>query len=86
MVMADLTGAAFEIDSEEVHMYLVKFISGNNTFESKVQSNDRHSNGRLNYITLKEHYEGVGVNTKYILRAESLLENLTYTGEKHPHM
>lgn len=86
VAMADLNGAAFEVDSAEVHTYLVKFISGNNTAESKIQSNDHHSNGRLDYIALKEHYEGVGVNAKDILRADSVLEKLTYTGEKHPHM
>ena len=84
--MAILTGATFEVDSAEVYTYLVKFISGNNTAESKIESNERHSNGRLDYIALKEHYASVGVNAKDILRAESILEKLTYTGEKQPHM
>ena len=67
VVMAVLTGTAFEVGSAEVHTYLIKFISGNNAAESKIQRNDRHSNGCLDYIALKEHYEGVGVNAKDIL-------------------
>ena len=84
--MENLTSAAFEVDSAEVHTYLARFSSGNNTAESKIQSNERHSNGRLDYIALKAHYKGVGVNAKDVLRAEYILENLTYTGEKKPHM
>ena len=47
VAMADLTGAALEVDRTEVHMYLVKFINGNNTAESKTQSNDQHSKEHL---------------------------------------
>ena len=43
VAMAVLTGAAFEVDSAEVQTYLVKFISGNNTAESKNQRNDRYN-------------------------------------------
>ena len=38
VVMAVLTGTAFEVGSAEVHTYLVIFISGNNTAEFIIQS------------------------------------------------
>ena len=36
--MAPLSGATFAVDSAEVHTYIVNFIAGNNTAESKIQS------------------------------------------------
>ena len=84
MAMADLIDATYEVDNAEVHTYLVKFISGNNTAESKIQINDRHSNGCLDYIALKEHYEDVGVNAKGILQAESILEKVNLYGREVP--
>ena len=74
--MGLLQGAAFEVDSAEVHTYLVNFISGNQTAESKIQNYTRNSNGRLDYIALKELYKGVGVNAIDILREESILEKV----------
>ena len=65
--MASLNGEAFEFDSAEVHTYIVKFMSGNKTAESKIQSHTQTNNGREDYISLKNHYEVVGVNAVDIL-------------------
>ena len=46
---APLNGAAFITDSAEVHTYLVKFISENDTAESKIQTNAAQNNGQLDY-------------------------------------
>ena len=37
-------------------------------------------------ILLLNYYERIGVNLIDILRADSILEKLTYTGGKHPQM
>ena len=86
VAMASLNGVAFKVDSAEVHTYIVKFISGNDTAESKIQSHTITNNGRKDYIALKNHYEGIGVNSVDILRADAILEKLNYSGEKPPHM
>ena len=84
--MAPLNGEAFTIDAAEVHTLLVSFISGNATAESKIQGHTSENNGRLDYIALKEHYEGVGILAMDITAADKILESLYYTGEKRPHM
>ena len=43
-------------------------------------------NGRLDFIALKNHYEGVEVHDINIVQAEKLLQDLSYAGEKNPHM
>jgi hypothetical protein len=83
---APLQGEAFTRDAAEVHTYIVSFIAGNTTAESKVMSHAEERNGRLDYLSLKEHYEGVGVNAVDALGADKALENLFYSGEKKPHM
>jgi hypothetical protein len=67
--MAPLNGEAFTIDAADVHTYLVNFVAGNETAEAKMQAYEGQNNGRLNYIALKDHYEGVGVHALDITRA-----------------
>lgn len=83
---APLNGDAFNTDSNEVHTYITKFISGNPTAKVKVQAIAEAGNGRLAYQALKEHYEGVGVHAREIVRADKVLQSLHYSGEKKPHM
>jgi hypothetical protein len=83
---APLTGEAFTRDAAEVHTYIVNFIAGNTTAESKILAYNDQRNGRLDYIALKDHYEGVGINAVDALGADKALENLFYAGEKKPHM
>ena len=54
--------------------------------KTKIQHLAAESNGRKDYLALKEHYEGVGVLAFEIQQAESDLRSLYYTGEKKPHM
>ena len=58
-----LAGKAFEIDASEVHTYLIKLIEGNPTAESKIQTYLNENNGRTDFLTLVEYYEGVGVHS-----------------------
>jgi hypothetical protein len=51
-----------------------------------LQSYKGQNNGRLDFIALKDHYEGVGLHALDITKAESVLSNLHYGGKKKPHM
>ena len=84
--MAPLAGESFVVDSAEVHTYLTSFTSGNSTAEAKMKPHSLQNNGRLDYTALIHHYEGVGINSIDILRADEILDKLFYQGEKKPHM
>ena len=83
---APLAGEAFETDAAEVHSYIVKFINGNPVAEVKLLPFQDDKNGRLDFQALKDHYEGVGINAIDILKADKIIKNLYYMGEKKPHM
>jgi hypothetical protein len=61
-------------------------ISQNDTAKSKMQTNANLNNENLEFVGLKEHYEGVGVNALDVTHADRLLETLFYSGEKKPTM
>lgn len=84
--LAPLHGEAYSIDSSTVRTLLINFITGNPTAEAKVQHLATHNDGRRDYITLRDHYEGVGVHAKDITKAINIIDNLYYSGEKKPHM
>ena len=83
---APLEGPAFHADMAEVHTYITKYIAGNATAEAKIQVHAGDNNGRLDFAALRDHYEGVGINSVDILKADTALESLFYSGEKKPHM
>ena len=84
--MAPLNGDAYNIDKKEVHTYIIKFIAGNATAEAKVQTYLQALDGRQDFQALVEHYEGVGIHSLDITRADRILKSLDYLGEKKPHM
>lgn len=79
-------GEAFEVDSSNVHTYIMNFIQGNANVEAKILGVLDQRDGRGAYQRLKEHYKGVGINAIAIMEAKLVIQNLTYTGEKKPHM
>jgi hypothetical protein len=83
---ANLHGAAFITDAAEVHTYVTKFITNNDVAESKLSAIADQNDGRQDFLTLKDHYEGIGVNALDVTRADRLLETLFYSGEKKPNM
>ena len=83
---APLHGPAFAADVEEVHSYIIGFITENPAAENKILPFATRSDGRVDFIALKEHYEGVGANAKAIVKAEDDITNMFYSGEKKPHM
>ena len=83
---APLTGDVFQSDASVVHTYIVKFISGNATAEAKILSHTATRNGRLDFNSLSEHFEGVGIHAKNVTEADKTIDTLFYNGEKKPHM
>ena len=86
VAMAELAGESFVSDANEVHTYIIKFIAGNANAESKLQPYLDQANGRLDFQTLVSHFEGTGVHSYDITRADRILDSLHYAGEKKPHM
>lgn len=86
VLQAPLTGEAFDSDAAEVHTWISSLVVGNNTAESKISPYETLNNGHIDFMALKEHYEGVGVLAITITKAEHTLKNLFYSGEKKPHM
>ena len=83
---ATLTGISFSSDASNVHSYLVLLISENSAAEQKIIPNKSRSDGRVNFMALKEYYEGVGANEKSTLTDERDIQDLFYSREKPPHM
>ena len=81
---APLNGIIFITDAVEVHTYLVKFISDNDTAESKVQANATQNNGRQDYLALQDHHEVLGVNSLDVVKTDKTLDSLFYTGGIKP--
>ena len=79
-------GEAYRIDAAEVHTLLVKFITGNETAEMRIKAHEAKRDGRIDWLALKEHYEGVGIHAFDIIEAETTLTDLFYSGERFPHM
>ena len=48
--------------------------------------NENESNGRKDFRSLKEHYEGIGINAVNVIKAKEIIRALYYSGEKKPHM
>ncbi|MCP4745298.1 MAG: hypothetical protein GY874_04025, partial [Desulfobacteraceae bacterium] len=76
----------FSIDAAKVHSYVLRLISDNPVAEQKILPHKDLNDGRIDFMTLKEFYEGVGANAKATLKAETDLQDLFYAGEKKPHM
>ena len=57
-----LTGEAYVIDLAQVHILIANFVSGNETVEAKIQSFAAQTDGRIDYQSLVDHYEGVRVH------------------------
>ena len=84
--MAPLMGESYNTDNAEVHTYLIHFISGNSVAEAKIIAHGATNDGREDFMSLKNHFEGVGINALEITKAEQIINNLFYSGEKKPHM
>ena len=61
-------------------------MSNNTVAEAKLAPHVDQKNGRSDINALKNHYKGVGVCAINIVKADKVLTNLFYSGEKPPHM
>ena len=60
---APLVGQAFTTDAADLHTYIVRFTSVNTVSEVKMVAHAAESNDLIDFMALKDHYEGVGVHT-----------------------
>ena len=65
-----LTGQSFLTNIGEVHTYLVKFTAGNVVAEAKIQPCVSINDCKQAFLSLKEHYEGVGINPLDVVKAD----------------
>ena len=86
MDKAPLNGQAFLTDVAEVHTYIIKFTSGNPVTEANMVHNPHKNDRIIDFTALKNHYEGVGLHVLDIVKAENILQDLFYSGEKQTHM
>ena len=79
-----LVGDAFDVDSSEVHTYIINFTAGNEMAEPKLLTIADQSNSRLDFKDLQDHYEGVGINAIVTREVDNIIVTLEYTGERRP--
>ena len=84
--MAPLIGDAYQIDDLKIRTHTMKYITGNENTEATIQFLLDTRDGRKAFKMLSDLYEGVRVNGVDISRADNIIRNLYYTGEKKPHM
>ena len=83
---APLHGEAYTMDNSRVATIIRGLIVGNETAETKVQSNADQQNGRAIVLSLNELYAGSGLYAIDLVRAEKIVRDSFYAGEKRPHM
>ena len=83
---APLTGQVYLTDAAVVHTYIINFTLDNPVKEAKKVHNAQKNYRRLDFIALKNHYEGVGVHALDIVKADNIIQYLFYSGEKKPQM
>ena len=72
---APLTGQSYLTDAAEVHMYIIKFTSENPVVEAKMLQIAQKNDGRLDFIALNNHYEGVGVHAVEMVKYDKILQD-----------
>ena len=80
---APLIGQAFTTGVAEVY-YIFRFTSGNTVAEAKMVAHAAVNNGRLDSMSLKDQYEGIGVHAVNAVQADKVFKYI-YSGEKKPH-
>ena len=83
---APFTGNAYTSDNRKVFEIIQRLIIGNAQAESIVRALNKPNDGRSAYMAIKVFYEGEGVMSMEVIKAEKDLHNLFYSGEKHPNM
>ena len=76
----------FTHDAYKVHYNIIILISDNTVSEQKVFPNKDNENGREELLTLKDFYEGLGANAKFLPAAENDIKQLFDSVKNNPHM
>ena len=82
---APLVGDSFNQDTNRVYTLLLTFITEYPECETIIRT-ATESNGRVAYQALATRFEGTGALAIDLVAAESVIENLYYSGEKPPQM
>ena len=82
---APLVGDTFNQDTNRVYTLLLTFITEYPECETIIRTAPE-SNGRIAYQALVTRFEGTGALAVDLVAAESVIENLYYSGEKPPQM
>jgi hypothetical protein len=75
-----LEGSFFRADALQVHLYLQAFIQGESA-EQWIKDKKKYQDGRLDVLTLKAHYGGVGNVTRRLADADHTYLNTFYKSE-----
>ena len=62
-------------DAAEVHTYIVRFTSGSTVAETNMVAHAAEYNGSIDFMALKDHYEGVGVHVVNGVQADKVLND-----------
>ena len=79
-------GESFTINAAQVHTFIVNLKAYNEEAESFIKVNEDKRDSRKDCKVMKYHYEGIGVYSNDITKADFNPRTITYTGEKNPTM
>ena len=83
---ATLMGEAFNINAVEVNTFIVNLIAQNEEAESVIKVQEDKIDKKKGWKALKSHYEGIGVYSNDITKADLKLRTIAYTGVNNPTM
>ena len=83
---AALVGQAFTTEAADVHTYIFRFASGNVVVDTNMISHAAEINCLLDFMSLIDHYEVVGVHTLNEVQSDEVLKILFYSCKKKSHM
>ena len=78
---ARLSGPHFEVDAKQVHQIILTLTIGENV-EQWIKENLKKANGRLDMISLRNHFRGAGNKSRRVAEATRLMDSLHYRNEK----
>ena len=80
------TTSVFSSDASKLCLYIFLLISENAVSEQEIIPHKDADDGRVDYFSLQEFYEGVGSNAKTVLTDKKEIQELFYEGENPPQM
>ena len=81
VMVARLDGETFKADAATSHAFLWKLVEGTEALQW-IQSNRKYQNGRLDWMLLTAHYQGVGNTSRQLKDAELIRSTLKFTDNR----